>query len=186
MRLFIAIEVPAEIKRDMAEVQQRLISTGAVDASWTRPDSIHLTLKFLGEVTEAKAPAIMAALKTAAIGSSRFRLGLEQVGTFPEPKRARVVWIGLHGEVEKLLRLQTLVEENLVSAGFEREGRTYTPHLTLGRIRNIRSRENWVKALTAEKDVRLQAFEVREICLMQSDLRPSGAVYSRLGSVALN
>ncbi len=184
MRAFIAIEIPEAIKQQMAEVQRGLRNSGA-DASWPRPEGIHLTLKFLGEVPETKLAEIMESLRTAAQGTGAFRLEVAGAGAFPNAKTARVVWIGLAGEVEKLNRLQEAVEKAMADIGFAREDRKFTPHLTLGRIKYIRSRDAWLRAMEGIRDVRLQAFEVDAISLMKSELKPSGAVYTEMGRVEL-
>ncbi len=184
MRTFIAIEIPAEIKKEMAEVQSRLKGPG-VDASWTRPEGIHLTLKFLGEVEEPRIPEIMDSLTRAIGGAGGFRLEVVGVGTFPNPRNARVAWIGVSGDIERLMALQSSVEEAMAGLGMEREDRKFTPHLTLGRIKYIRSRDAWVNALDAMKDIRLSSFNVEAVSLMKSELQPSGAVYTEIGRVEL-
>jgi RNA 2',3'-cyclic 3'-phosphodiesterase len=184
MRTFIAIEIPAEIKKEMAEVQGRLKGPG-VDAGWTRPEGIHLTLKFLGEIDEQRIPDIMNALTRAANGMGRLHLEIVGTGAFPNPKNARVVWIGVAGDIEKLATLQSSIEEAMAGLGMEREERRFTPHLTLGRIKYIRSRDAWVNALDALKDIRLAGFDVNAVSLMKSELKRSGAVYTEIGSVEL-
>ena len=185
MRLFIAIEIPEEIKAGLTEAQRSLKSSGVVDASWTRPEGIHLTLKFLGEVPESKVLEIMNGLRRAAEGIGPFRLEVGGVGTFPSPKNARVVWVGLSGDIEKLSRLQAAVEETISNIGFERDERAFTPHLTLGRIKYIRSRDRWFKALDEVKDIRLSGFDGAAVSLMKSELKPSGAVYTEVGHIDL-
>jgi len=184
MRTFIAIEIPAEIKKGMAEAQGRLKVSG-VEAGWTRPEGIHLTLKFLGEVDEPRIPEIMDSLARAIGGAGGFRLEVVGVGAFPSPKNARVVWIGVSGDLERLLALQASVEEAMAGLGMEREDRMFTPHLTLGRIKHIRSRDAWVNALDALKDIRLSSFDVEAVSLMKSELQRSGAVYTEIGRVEL-
>jgi 2'-5' RNA ligase len=184
MRLFVAIEIPEEIKKLLAEVQEKIKDSG-VDAGWTRPEGIHLTLKFLGEVPEPKVPEIMTALSHATKEATGFRLELVGAGAFPNPKNARVAWIGISGEIGKLTRIQVAVEEAMVALGFKREDRSFTPHLTLGRIKFIRSRDRWLKALDGIKDVKLSGFDVRSVSLMKSELKSSGAVYTELGRVEL-
>ncbi len=184
MRTFIAIEIPDEIKKEMITVQEQLKKAG-VDASWTRAEGMHMTLKFLGEVPETKITEIISNLQTAAEGIGRFRIEVKGVGTFPNPKNARVVWIGLAGDIEKLTRLQVAVENAMVLLGMAREERKFTPHLTLGRIRNIRSRDRWIKTLEEIKDISLPGFEVTSVSLMQSELKPAGAVYAEMGRVEL-
>ena len=184
MRAFISIEIPAEAKREMAELQRGLQNAG-VSASWTRLEGIHLTLKFLGEIQEAQVPVIMVSLVRAGGNSSGFRIEIAGAGAFPDQKNARVVWLGITGDAAGLMKLQAVVEAAMVGAGFEREDRVFTPHLTLGRIRHIRSRDAWLKALDELKHIRLPGFDVKSVCLMKSELKPSGAVYTELGRVAL-
>ena len=184
MRLFIAIEIPGEIKQKMADVQRRLRDT-AVDAGWTRPEGIHLTLKFLGEITESKVPDIMGTLTRALGGTGGFRLEIERVGTFPSPKNARVVWVGVSGDVERLMNLQTAVEDAMAELGMERDDRLFTPHLTLGRIKYLRSKEKWLNILEEIKNIKLAGFDVKAVALMMSELRRTGAVYSEMGRIEL-
>jgi 2'-5' RNA ligase len=184
MRLFIAIEIPDEIKESLIEAQRSLKGSG-VEASWPRPEGIHLTLKFLGEVAEPRIPEMMKSLQQAATGTGPVRLELSGAGTFPNPKNARVAWVGLNGDIEKLSRLQATVEEAMIGMGFKREERAFTPHLTLGRIKYIRSRESWLAALDGIKGIKSRTFEAASISLMKSELKPSGAVYAEMGRIEL-
>ena len=184
MRLFIAIEIPGEIKHKMADVQRRLKDTD-VDAGWTRPEGIHLTLKFLGEIPESKVPDIMGALTRALGGTGWFRLEIERVGTFPNPKNARVVWVGVSGEVERLMKLQTVLEDAMAGIGMDRDDRPFTPHLTLGRIKYLRSKEKWLNILEEIKNIKLAGFDVKAVALMKSELKRTGAVYTEMGRVEL-
>jgi 2'-5' RNA ligase len=185
MRLFIAIEIPEEIKQKMADVQRRLRDTD-VDAGWTRPEGIHLTLKFLGEILESKVPDIMGALTRAVGGTGGFRLAVERVGTFPSPKNARVVWVGVSGDVERLMNLQTAVEDAMAELGMERDDRPFTPHLTLGRIKYLRSKEKWLNVLEEIKNIKLAGFDVKAVALMKSELKRTGAEYTEMGRVELS
>ncbi|HEX9022068.1 MAG TPA: RNA 2',3'-cyclic phosphodiesterase [Nitrospirota bacterium] len=185
MRTFIAIEIPDEIRRGMAEAQRRLKDAGAVDASWPRPEGIHLTLKFLGETPEQNIPEIMTGLRAAAQGTGVLRLEVAGVGTFPNPKNARVVWIGVSGDTERLARLQAAVEGAMARLGLERENRAFTPHLTLGRIKYIRSRDSWLRALDEIKDISLPPFDAVAVSLVKSELKRTGAEYTEIGRVEL-
>jgi len=184
MRAFVAVEVPPTIREQLAAIQDRLKNAG-VEASWTRPGGVHLTLKFLGEVREEQVPQIVRALSIAASDTGRFRLGIGGVGTFPNASSARVAWLGITGEVGKLAKLQAAVEQALVGLGLEPDDRPYTPHLTLARIKCIRKRDAWLKALEGLAACKLPDFDVTSISLISSDLKPGGAVYRELGSVAL-
>jgi 2'-5' RNA ligase len=184
MRAFVAIEVPPTIRERMAAIQDRLRNAGA-EASWTRPEGVHLTLKFLDEVREEQVPQIVRALSVAASGKGGFRLGIEGVGTFPNASSARVVWLGITGEVGQLAKLQAAVEQALVGLGLEPDDRPFTPHLTLARIKRIRKRDAWLKGLEALKNVKLPGFDVAAVSLIRSELRPAGAVYHEIGTVDL-
>ncbi len=184
MRLFIAIEIPEEIKKDIAEIQSNLKYSG-VEAGWTRPEGIHLTLKFLGEVAQPKVPEIMTALASLIKNMPAFRLSVAGAGVFPNLKNARVAWIGISGETERLLKLQSSIESAMEEVGFKRENRPFIPHLTLGRIKNVRSRDELLSEFNRIKDIKLPDFSVQAVSLMKSDLRPSGAVYTEIVNVAL-
>lgn len=184
MRTFIAIEIPAEIKKEMAKVQDELKRSGA-DAGWTRPEGIHLTLKFLGEVPETKIEEIKNALTRAAEATSRFRLKIAGAGAFPNPKNPRVVWLGVSGDIDNLSALQGSVEESMTAMGFDREERAFSPHLTLARIKYLRPRYSWQTAIDGIKDIRLAEFDVDHVSLMKSDIKPSGAVYTEISRARL-
>jgi 2'-5' RNA ligase len=184
MRLFIAIELPEEIKRGLAEVQQRLRDGGA-RASWTRPEGIHLTLKFLGEVEAGKTSTIMQALETAVPGTGLLRLSVEGVSAFPNRKAPRVIWTGVAGDVERLSVLHGAIEDAMEGWGFERENRTFSPHLTLARVKFPKPRENWQQLIERIGAAKIGSFETDHINLMQSELHREGAVYTALGRIGL-
>jgi len=184
MRAFIAIELPDEIKQGIARVQDQLKRSGA-SAGWTRPEGIQLTLKFLGEVPDAKAQEIMAALTGAVKGSGTLNLEIAGAGAFPNVKMPRVLWIGVVGDIEKLTVLQALIEDVMEKAGFEREMRKFSPHLTLARIKFPKPRENWQHVVEGIKDVKLGGFETGHVSLMKSELKRGGAVYTEVGRADL-
>lgn len=184
MRLFIAIEIPEGIKQEMAKAQEQLKRSGA-SAGWTRPEGIHLTLKFLGEVPEARVEEVKAALAGAAEGTGRFRVEVAGAGVFPNELNPRVVWIGISGDLDKLSALQASIEEAMTGAGFEPEDRAFTPHLTLGRIKEIKSRDAWQKTIGGIKDIRLPDFDATAVSLMKSELKRTGAVYTEIAKVEL-
>jgi len=184
MRLFIAIEIPDEIKKEMVKVQEQLRKAN-VDASWTRVEGMHLTLKFLGEVPETKITEIVSGLQSATEGISQLRLEVKGVGTFPNPRNARVVWIGLSGDTGKLTKLQEAVEDAMACIGLARDERKFTAHLTLGRIRHVRSRDQWLAGLAELSNRSLPGFDATAVSLMKSELKPSGAVYTEMGRAEL-
>jgi 2'-5' RNA ligase len=184
MRLFIAIHIPDDIKQQMADVQRRIRNSG-VDASWPRPEGMHLTLKFLGEVPESRTEEIASALAAAVEKRERFRLEIHGTGAFPNGRNARVVWIGVSGDTEKLNALQAAVEQAMAALGMEREEKSFKPHLTIGRIKYIRSRESWLAALEQVKDISLPGFDVKAVSLMKSELKRTGAEYTEIARAEL-
>jgi 2'-5' RNA ligase len=184
MRLFIAIELPEDIKQEIAKVQEQLKASGA-DANWTRPEGIHLTLKFLGEVPEAKVAGILQAMTGSAAGAGALRLEVGGAGAFPNGKAPRVLWLGLRGDVERLAALQRAVEDAMAAAGFGREDRPFSPHLTLARIRFPKPRDRWQQRIEEIRTVNLGGFTADRVSLMKSELHPAGAVYTEVGMVSL-
>ncbi|MFC2070678.1 RNA 2',3'-cyclic phosphodiesterase [Chloroflexota bacterium] len=187
IRSFIAIELPDELKQKLVQLEVRLKAEGQSGVKWVNPNSMHLTLKFLGNITADKTSEINAAVKESAQGISPFRLKVEGVGAFPNLRRVQVVWVGLSGEVEKLGSLQQQLEKNLEPLGFPAEKRTFTPHLTLARVNNRVSPDDRQKLgkLIAETSFEAGVLEVNAVNLMKSQLTRQGAIYSRISSVRL-
>lgn len=184
IRSFIAIEIPERIKRGILEIQERLKRTGA-DVGWTRPEGIHLTLKFLGYVEEGKLVEIQKAMEQAAKGFSSFGIEVSGIGIFPNPRYPRVLWIGIKERDNTLKNLQDSIERETERIGFEREDRAFTPHLTLGRVRSQKNRDILIKALDEFDKIELGALNVEEVSLMKSDLSPKGAIYTQIWKVSL-
>lgn len=184
MRCFISILLPEEIKKEMSDIQTRFRSSGS-DVSWTKPDGMHLTLKFLGEIEEKGLAKIEESLNMAACGISPFLLTVLDTGVFPDLRRPRVVWLGLKEDGTNLTRLQRGIEKELETIGFPPEKRRFSPHVTLGRIRSNKNLGRLLHIMEEEKISDPGTFRVSNVHLMKSDLRPAGAVYSELYSVTL-
>ena len=183
MRTFIAIEIPAEIKTALSGLQIELRRAGA-DVSWTKPESIHLTLKFLGEIEEKLVNEIeMACVETAA-EFQPFTLDLNGAGVFPNVRQPRVLWAGLSGEIEKAVEIQRRLDERLMTIGFDREEKPFRPHLTIGRVKsNRKTRE--LLALADSYQLPRLAFDVKEIVVMKSELLQAGARYTSLARAGM-
>lgn len=188
IRSFVAIELPPEVKDKLVGLQRALGSSRQSFIKWVNPEGVHLTLKFLGAVPADKIAEVSAALEEAAEAMPCFRLELESLGVFPNPRRTRVAWVGLGGEVEKLLQLQRQVDSHLAALGFPSEERPFTPHLTLARVREGASpaeRQSFGERVSAARLDTALSWQVEEVCLMKSQLTPAGAIYSRLATVKL-
>jgi len=173
------------LKAKISGIQEKLKAAGA-DVSWTRPEGMHLTLKFFGEIEDKRIPKIEKALDAVVNGIPTFTLSVSGMGTFPDMRRPRVIWIGLKEDGGNLLRLQKGVEEDLKKTGFPSEDRRFTPHITLGRIRSNKNTDKLLRLIEEEKVEELGSFDVSEVHLIKSELKPAGAEYTELYSIILS
>jgi len=189
IRTFIAIELDEAWKAALNEVQAQLKESKVSRIGrWVAPDSIHLTLKFLGNVPGDRIEEIKQAMSRACRPFAPFRISLAAPGCFPDARRPRVVWIGIGGDLEPLMQLQRSVDSELNSLGFAAEKRGFQPHLTLARIRdNARphEREEMGKWISRAKVDVSASMMVQEVSLMRSDLQPAGAIYTCLAAILL-
>ena len=179
IRAFIAIALPATVQQSLGTLAKELQATRAA-VSWVKPQNIHLTLKFLGDVTPEQISAIEAALTQAVAGTAPLRLQPAGCGAFPTLKQMRVVWVGLQGDLAPLKSLQQAVETALIPLGFEPEKRPFRAHLTLGRVKGRQGARALQDALLARQSFTAEAFDVAEVVLYRSELRPEGAKYTRI------
>ena len=188
IRAFIAIELPGSVKSALSQLQDDIKRSEHAPVKWVDPGSVHLTLKFLGNIAEGIIPELTGAISEAVGVSTRFRLELGEPGVFPNLRAPRVVWVGLAGETAALSALQGNIESALVPIGFPRERRSFSPHLTLGRVREKASsdeRRSLGQAVASLKVASAATFQVDSINLMRSTLTPEGALYTCLYSAAL-
>jgi 2'-5' RNA ligase len=189
MRTFVAIELDDALLKGLRQVQDELKRAPVARlARWVSPPGIHLTLKFLGDVSSDRVPEITQAIERGCHSSAPFRISLSAAGFFPNAHRLRVVWVGVDGDVEMLLQLQRTVESELNALGFAPEGRGFQPHLTLARMRDYArpaDREEMAKRIGAVQVDSHSEMWAREVHLIRSELRPTGAVYTSLAAVPL-
>lgn len=176
MRTFIAIEIPSEIKAAIADLQTRLRSAGA-DVNWTKPENLHLTLNFLGEVDEKRIVEVEKACVDLAAEFQPFTLSLSDTGAFPNTRQPRVLWAGLSGETGNVVEMHRRLDERLALIGFKREEKRFHPHLTIGRLKSNKKTRELLALVDAHRLPEL-SFEVAEIVLMKSELHPAGAEYT--------
>jgi len=188
-RIFAALELPPELQRQLAQLQKDLQAAAPPrSVRWVRPEGIHLTLKFYGDVAEARLLELQAGLARAAGAVSPMALTAEGVGVFPNPARPTVVWAGISGELAPLKQLQAAVEAEALALGFKPEGRGYHPHLTLGRVNDSvgpAEARRLMDALGPARARPIGRFSPAKLSLMESELGPGGSVYTPLNTVAL-
>lgn len=178
IRAFVAIKLPEELVARLKEVRDSLASSQK-DVSWVRPGSIHLTLKFLGDIETEKVDTVAGALSMAASGVKAFTVKAAGVGGFPNLKSPRVVWVGIRESVE-LIGLQRNIDERLFESGFEKDDRPFHPHLTLARVKTpVAGRELGKRAEESKIDINVD-FRADYFVLFRSVLSPKGAEYTEL------
>ena len=188
IRSFIAIELSEEAKKGLARLRKELEKDEHKFVKWVDPGGIHLTLKFLGNIPAERVTEITEAMEKAAQGISSFHLEISGLGAFPSLRQARVFWVGIGGEMDKLSKLQQNIDSALAALGFAKEERPFVPHLTLARLKEgvsppeRRSFGELVGSTTFEDKYPVKVEAVR---LMRSQLTPAGAIYTCLSVVGL-
>ncbi len=184
IRTFIAIAVDDRLRDTLAAVQHELRAVGT-GVAWVCPAGMHLTLKFLGDVEEARVPEIAAALTPVAAAVAPFTATLAGMGVFPTPQRPRVLWAGITAGAEALVALAAGVDAALTALGFPPEPRPFSPHLTLGRLQAPGDTAPLLARLEAYRDTIFGETPITALTLYRSDLSPRGAAYTALARAPL-
>jgi 2'-5' RNA ligase len=188
IRSFVAIELSEEARRGLARLRRELERNEHRFVKWVDPAGIHLTLKFLGNIPYERVAETTEALRRAAQGILPFHLEISGLGAFPSLRQARVLWVGVRGEMDKLSRLQQNTDSALATLGFAKEERPFVPHLTLARIREGTSppeRKSFGELVGSAMFEDRYSIEVEAVRLMRSQLTPAGAIYTCLSVVGL-
>jgi 2'-5' RNA ligase len=183
IRTFICIELPDSVKQKMELLENQLRGVDA-QVSWVKPSNVHLTLKFLGGVPSHKIDRVSEALEHASHDTPAFEIEVAGAGCFPSPRSPRVLWIGLAGVPDPLLRLYTNLEDELATVGFQREKRRFAPHLTIGRLRSPRNGAELAQKLMA-MGFESEKFVARQVIVMRSQLKPTGSIYTPISIIPL-
>ncbi len=184
IRAFIAITPPTTLQQTMAEVRQ-VFERLSVPWRWVTPDHIHLTLRFLGNVSDESVSSLHQAMAQTAQGQTAFPLRARALGCFPHPARARVLWVGLDDPSQALERLNERLMAALIPLGFPSEDRPFHPHLTLARAQNRVPSSRLLPMLQTYQNRDFGEFLVMQIHLVQSQLHRGGALHTILHSVTL-
>ena len=183
IRTFVAAEMPENVRQQFREVQTTLRQAEA-HVKWVEPHNIHLTLKFLGDISEDLLDKLYRGVIEGAQGITPFDISLFRLGAFPNQKKPRVIWIGVEDGKEEMIRLQQKLEESIFSYGFPKEDRKFSPHLTIGRVKSTRGLDDLV---TLMKDTLFESnsIEIREVVVMKSTLTSEGPIYTPLRKIGL-
>jgi 2'-5' RNA ligase len=187
LRLFVALDLPAQVRDRLAAVQAEIAAEG-LPLRWTRAAGVHLTLVFLGATAAQRRATVEREVAAVAAHSGPLALGAAGLGCFPDGTRPRVLWAGFGGDVEALGRLQRDLAESLRRRGFAIERRPFQPHATLARVRtplDPGQAQRLARILDAHREGEFGAWVAREIVLMHSDLGPGGSIYTQLFAAPL-
>jgi 2'-5' RNA ligase len=185
LRTFIAVDTGKPIRDRCVALQESLARTGT-EVKWVEPENLHVTLLFLGEVEDRDVPGLCRAVAEVCVAQAGFRMSVEGVGCFPNPRRPRTVWVGIGAGSAELIALHDTLEPPLLALGcYRREERQFTPHITLGRVKGERSGGTLASALAQKARWQAGDVLVREVRVLSSELTPQGPVYAVLSRAKL-
>ena len=180
IRAFLAMDPPPEVLRRIADIQEVLKKTLRGSISWVRPEGIHLTLKFFGDIAAEDLQPISEVVSGQATGMRPLHLNIKGLGVFPGIRRPRVLWLGVGGEVAQLIALQGVLDQGFETCGIKKEERPFRAHLTLARIKSPQGLSGLDKVLEEKEAESAGSFEAKSLILFKSDLTPKGAIYTVL------
>lgn len=180
IRAFLAMDPPPEVLRRIADIQEVLKKTLRGSISWVRPEGIHLTLKFFGDMAAEDIQPISEVVSRQAAETRPLHLNIKGLGVFPGIRRPRVLWLGVGGEVARLIALQGVLDQGFETCGIKKEERPFRAHLTLARIKSPQGLSGLDKVLEEKEAESAGSFEAKGLILFKSDLTPKGAIYTVL------
>jgi 2'-5' RNA ligase len=184
IRAFVAFKIPKDVLAYIRSIQAAL-SAGGIAMRWTSVGNVHLTLKFLGNIQRTDAEKVLEVMESAVRETPPIHLTAKGIGIFPGLRRPRVLWIGLKGDAAPLIDLQHRLDEGLAALGFAREPRPFKAHLTIGRARGPIDPGRLVSLMETAGASESPQFRSDNLILFQSELFPSGPVYTELKEAAL-
>lgn len=184
IRSFLAIDIPHPIIKKIGSVLETLSSSPG-DVKWVKPESIHITLKFFGNIEKKDIDRVGSRMESVAFLKNPFFLRIAGMGAFPNSRSPRVIWLGVEEKGDQLTTILRELEKNFTDMGFKPEKRPFNPHLTLGRIKSSRGRRDISQVLDNDADKDFGSFAVKSLVLFGSNLTPRGAIHTKLKTVDL-
>jgi len=186
IRSFLAFELPLDIKKIVAQVSGE-VGKSTLNVRWVKVDNIHLTVVFIGNINPDDIPDMGSMVQKVCLQYGPFDISLKGMGVFPNNRRPRVIWLGLHGDLERLSFFRDALQKHLRPFGVKEEKRRFRPHLTLGRFRkHKRGASQLDEFILTYKDLTGPVCHLNELILFRSDLKPGGAEHTKLKSWPLS
>lgn len=184
-RIFIAVDISEEARRKVyAYIEQLKREFSHSRVGWEKPEKLHLTLKFLGDADEAQLEKTKEIVEQIADQIPKFTLKIAETGVFPSARNARVLWIDVKDEKGSAAKINELLETKCEKIGFAKEKRSFKPHLTIARVRDVGKSKELAES-HLKKEFEPVEFEVAEIAIYESRLQPTGSIYSKAQSSKL-
>ena len=176
MRTFIAVDIPDDVKKAVGQYIDDIKTEFKGDVKWVSPDNLHFTIKFLGEVKKSAIDVLRDCIDKTAPEFEKFYINLSDIGFFPSDHRPRIIWLGAHNGADRMLDIFQELETCLEEYGFDREAKTFSPHLTIGRVKKHR------KIVVPERIDEFEAvsFLADGLSLVKSTLTPNGPIYETM------
>ena len=184
LRTFVAVEMSPDVRSRASQLITRLQGTDA-KVTWVKPQAMHLTLKFLGEVDLKEIPAVCEAVSRAVKELPAFEFEAHGAGAFPSAGRPRTIWLGVRRGEEQLVALHAAIDRALGEVGFRHENRRFRPHLTLGRVRGDRDVHELGRLVAEQADFAGGIGSVDEVVVFSSELESDGPVHEPLAVAPL-
>lgn len=185
LRTFIGVDLGKPIRDRTVALQETMARSGA-EVKWVEPENLHVTLLFLGEVEDREIPRVCQIVAETTQMHAAFTMSVETAGCFPNPRRPRILWVGVGQGAQELCRLHDDLERPLEELGYRREERRYSPHITLGRVRSERPAQTIAAALARHSVWKAGEKLVEEIQVMSSELTSTGPIYTVLSRARLS
>ena len=183
IRSFIALDCNSNhILSNIADIQRTIISTNA-DVKCVEPENIHITLKFLGDISETQVEEVKKIIMETSFNP--FKIGFQGIGVFPKINRPRTIWVGIHQGMQELSEIFKKLEKQLTQIGFQADKRRFNPHLTVCRVRSGRNRAQLIDTLLELRNIQVGELHADHITLKKSVLTPRGPIYSSLAKSKL-
>jgi 2'-5' RNA ligase len=186
IRCFLAFELPEDIKTIVTQVSGE-IRKSSLDVRWVRPEFIHLTVVFMGDIESEQVSLMGEPLSVVCSDHSPFTISLKPMGCFPNSRNPRVIWLGIDADLDRMSRFRDDLQQALSPFGIKEEERAFRPHLTLGRFKKPGKRQTELEQLLAKyRDLSSPARTLGDLVLFRSDLKAGGAVYTKMASWPLS
>ena len=184
MRAFIGIALPEQVRASLRELQQELNQAGA-DVKWVEPEQLHITLKFLDEISEEQQRQVQEALKRITQHTPAFQVGLRELGAFPSLNDPRIMWVGVDEGRSQVVQLAEAIEQDSRALGLKKEDRRYSAHATIGRMRSPRGARDFIERLHTIQWNPPTSWQASSITLYHSVLASDGPTYAVLADLPL-